>query len=189
MHPAEIENTLDRMIVLTDSRERDTERFRRRMNEIGLWERCKLDFGDYSAKSFRDNGEEISLVGKVHIERKMGLSEIINNFCESGKDSPAVVAWNAEHLLDKVRNRFEWELKRMQLAGARMYLVIENASWEHIYGHKYQSRMKEQAVVATFMAYQARYGLQVIFCNDRLAGQIIHDILRYELREELKKHE
>lgn len=189
MHPTEIENALERMVVLTDSREHDTERFRRRMNEFGLWERSKLDYGDYSAKSFRDDGTEISLVGKVHIERKMGLSEIIGNFTENGKDSPAVVAWNAEHLTDKVRNRFEWELKRAQLAGAKIYLVIENASWEHIYGHKYQSKMNEKAVVATFMAYMARYGLTVLFVNDRLAGSFIKDILRYEMREELKHYD
>ena len=189
LHPTEIENILDRMVVLTDSREHDTERFRRRMDEFGAWERCKLDYGDYSAKSQRDDGSEISLVGKVHIERKMGLSEIINNFCESGKDSPAVQEWNKEHPTDKVRNRFEWELKRAQIAGAKIYLVIENASWEHIYGHKYMSRMNEKAVIASFMAYMARYNLTVLFVFDRLAGRFIKDILRYEMREELKKYE
>jgi len=189
MHPTEVENVLDRLIVLTDSREHDTENFRRRMDVFGAWERCKLDYGDYSAKSYRDDGTEVTLVGKVHIERKMGASEIINNFCESGKDSPAVIQWNKEHPYEKIRNRFEWELKRAQLAGARIYLVIENASWEHIYGHKYQSRMNEKAVIATFMAYMARYGLTVLFVNDRLAGQFIKDILRYEMREELKKYE
>ena len=189
MHPIEVENVLDRLIVLVDSREHDTERFRRRMDELGAWERGKLDYGDYSAKSFRDDGTEITLVGKVHIERKMGLAEIINNFCESGRNSPAVVEWNKAHPKEKIRNRFEWELKRAQLAGARIYLVIENASWEHIYGHKYKSRMNEKAVVATFMAYMARYGLTVLFINDRFAGNFIRDILRYEMREELKRYE
>lgn len=189
MHPIEVENVLERLVVLTDSREHDTEKFRRRMDEFGAWERCKLDFGDYSAKSFRDDGSEITLVGKVHVERKMGLSEIIGNFTESGKDSPAVQEWNKNNPKNKVRNRFEWELKRAQLAGARIYLVVENASWEHIYGHKYQSRMNEKAVVATFMAYMARYDLTILFVNDRLAGHFIKDILRYEMREELKKYE
>ena len=189
MHPAEIDNALDRMITLVDSREHDTDNFRRRMDELGKWERQKLDYGDYSAITSRDDGTVISLVGKVHIERKMGLSEIIGNFTESGKDSPAVREWNAEHPEEKLRNRFEWELKRAQLAGARIYLIVENASWEHIYGHKYMSRMNEKAVIATFMAYMARYNLTVLFVNDRLAGHFIRDILRYEMREELKKHE
>ena len=189
MHPTEIENCLERMVVITDSREHDTEKFRRRMDEFGKWERQKLDYGDYSAVTTRDDGSTVTLEGKVHIERKMGLSEIIGNFTESGKDSPAVQEWNKEHPKDKVRNRFEWELKRMQLAGARMYLVIENASWEHIYGHKYQSRMNEKAVIATFMAYMARYNLTVLFVNSYLSGHFIRDILRYEMREELKKYE
>ena len=187
LHPTEIENCLERLVVLVDSREHDTERFRRRMNELGLWERRKLDYGDYSAISIRDNGEEVSLIGKVHIERKMSLGEIIGNFTEDGKNSPAVVAWNGEHLTDKVRNRFEWELKRAKLDGAKIIIVIENGSWEQIYGHKYQSKMVPTAVIATFMAYMARYDVSVYFVNDRLSGQFIHDILRYYMREELKR--
>lgn len=187
MHPIEIENTLNRLVVLTDSRERDTESFHRRMDEFGLWERRKLDYGDYSAISIRDNGEEVSLVGKVHIERKMSLDEIIGNFCEDGKRSPSVVAWNGEHLTDKVRNRFEWELKRAKLDGAKIYLVIENGGWEKIYGHKYHSKMADKAVIATFMAYMARYDVSVLFINDRLSGKFIREILKYEMREELKK--
>jgi len=189
MHPTEIESCLERLVVLTDSREHDTENFRRRMDEFGAWERCKLDYGDYSAKTYRNDGAEITLVGKVHIERKMGLSEIITNFCESGKDSPAVQEWNKQNPHDKIRNRFEWELKRAQLAGAKIYLVIENATWELIYGHKYRSKMNEKAVIATFMAYMARYDLTVLFVNDRLAGHLIRDILKYSMREELKNYE
>jgi len=189
MHPTEIESCLDRMIVLTDSREHDTDKFRRRMDEFGAWERATLYYGDYTAKTVRNDGTEITLEGKVHIERKSGLSEIIGNFCESALDSPYVQEWNVNHPKEKIRNRFEWELKRAQLAGARIYLVVENATWEHIYGHKFESRMNEKAVIATILAYQARYHLTVLFVNDRLAGRFIKDILRYEMREELKKYE
>lgn len=189
MHPTEIESCLERMVVLTDSREHDTEKFHRRMDEFGLWERTTLYYGDYTAKTSRNDGSEISLVGKVHVERKSGLSEIIGNFCESALDSPYVQEWNKEHPTEKIRNRFEWELKRAQLAGAKMYLVIENASWEHIYGHRYESRMNEKAVIATILAYMARYNLTVLFINDRMTGHFIRDIFKYEMREELKKYE
>jgi len=189
MHPTEIENVLDRMVIYVDTREHDTDRFRRRMDIMGKWERHFLDFADYSAVSYRDNGEEITLEGKVHIERKMSIAEVIGNFTEAGSHSPDVVKWNQEHPDIRLRNRFEWELKRAQMAGAKIYLVIENGSWEHIYGHKYKSKMNEKAVVATLMAYQARYNLQIVFVGDRLSGTVIKDILKYEMREVLKGYE
>ena len=51
MNPFEIDEALDGMVCLVDSREQDTARLRARLNQMDCPnERIKLDFGDYSAK-------------------------------------------------------------------------------------------------------------------------------------------
>ena len=68
MAPHEIEEALKGMVVLVDTREQDTARLRVRLKDMKCeHERCKLDFGDYSAK-VPVNGEWLTL--NVAIERK-----------------------------------------------------------------------------------------------------------------------
>lgn len=85
--------------------------------------REKLDFGDYSCAYVDQDGEEQSLAGVVAIERKMSLDELCLCF---GKDRP----------------RFEREFQRAKEAGARLYLLVEDASWEDVLHGRYRSRMK-----------------------------------------------
>ena len=47
----EIERMLESMVVLVDTREQDTPALRRRLKAIQYpYERCKLDYGDYSCR-------------------------------------------------------------------------------------------------------------------------------------------
>lgn len=74
MTPREIEDALGGMVILVDTREQDTPRLRARLKGMGCsHERCKLDFGDYSAK-FPIGGEWLTL--NVAVERKMDFSEL-----------------------------------------------------------------------------------------------------------------
>lgn len=69
MTPREIEDALGGMVILVDTREQDTPRLRARLKSMNcLYERCKLDFGDYSAK-FSIGGEWLML--NAAVERKM----------------------------------------------------------------------------------------------------------------------
>ena len=62
------------MVVLVDTREQDTARLRVRLKDMKCeYERCKLDFGDYSAK-IPINGEWYTL--NIAVERKMNLDEL-----------------------------------------------------------------------------------------------------------------
>lgn len=166
MTPREIEEALEGMVILVDTREQDTPRFRARLESMNcLYERCKLDFGDYSAK-FSIGGEWLIL--NAAVERKMDFSELAQCFCNG-------------------RARFAREFERAKAADAKIYLLIENQCWEDAYSGNYRSQMKPQAFVASLLAWLARYRCQIIFCDQRTSGNLIHDILYREGREMLER--
>ena len=166
MAPHEIEEALKGMVVLVDTREQDTARLRVRLKDMKCeHERCKLDFGDYSAK-VPVNGEWLTL--NVAIERKMDLDELAQCYCNG-------------------RKRFEREFERAKEAGAKIYLLIENGTWEDAYLGNYRSKMNPHSFVASLLAWLARYRCQLIFCRQRTSGRLIYDILYREAREYLER--
>ena len=166
MAPHEIEEALKGMVVLVDTREQDTARLRVRLKDMKCeYERCKLDFGDYSAK-IPINDEWYTL--NIAVERKMDLDELAQCYCNG-------------------RKRFEREFERAQKAGAKIYLLVENATWEDAYTGNYRSKMAPQALVASILAWLSRYRCQLIFCRQRTSGRLIYDILYREAREYLER--
>lgn len=162
----EIEKALNTLQIIADTREQDTEAFRRRFNVVGLpVTRRKLDFGDYSG-FIKIAGEEFSLENQVVIERKMSVDELCLCF---GKE----------------RQRFQREFQRAKDAGARTYLLIENASWENIFNGKYKSKLSSEALIASIAAWSARYDLIPVFCKPETTGKLIALLLKYEMRERL----
>jgi ERCC4-type nuclease len=162
----EIEKALEEITIIADTREQDTEDFRRRFKAVGLpIIRRKLDFGDYSA-IVNINGEEFSLENQVVIERKMSVDELCMCF---GKE----------------RQRFQREFQRAKEAGARIYLVIENGTWENMFTGRYRSRLSVEALTASLAAWSARYNLIPLFCKPETSGRLIALLLKYELRERL----
>lgn len=156
------------MTLIVDTREQDTDRLRRRIRQTALsFVRQKLDFGDYSAKTTLDNGTEFDISGSVSIERKMNLDELCACYC-------------------KGRKRFTREFERAKLAGAKVYLLIENASWENTFNGKYRSKMTSSALTASMFAWLARYNCQIIFCKEETSGKIIREILYREMKERLE---
>ena len=156
------------MVLLVDTREQDTLFFRRRMKELGLpYIRKKLDFGDYSAKCVTDEGEELDFSGSVAIERKMSLDELC--LCYT-----------------KGRQRFQREFERAKEAGAKLYLLVENSSWEKALAGDYRSRMNPRAFLASLLAWLARYDCQLIFCEARTSGRLMREILYREIKERLE---
>lgn len=163
MHPVEIKNALESMVILVDTREQDTPRLRARLRQMGLpWERHKLDFGDYSAKC-----SDLDLADKVAVERKMDLDELCNCYCRE-------------------RKRFEREFERAKTCGAKLYLLVEDATWEEAYSGQYRSRMKPESLVASMQAWLARYDCQILFCRPATSGRLIRDILYREMKERLE---
>ena len=158
----EVNKLLQNEIIIIDTREHDTEELQLRKRLFPCPNcRQKLNFGDYSIKTILRDDIEFSLADKVCIERKMSLDELAGCF---------------------TRGR---EFQRAKDAGAKIYLLVENGSYEKIVLHDYRSLLKPKAFITSLCAFQARYDLRVIFCESTVAPLIIYDILHYELREAL----
>jgi ERCC4-type nuclease len=163
MHPVEVKTALESMVILVDTREQDTPRLRARLQKMGVpHERYKLNFGDYSVKC-----NSLSLADVVCIERKMNIDELCHCYCQD-------------------RARFEREFERAKSLSAKIYLLIEDATWEDVYGGKYRSKMKPESLVASILAWLARYDCQLLFCKPSTTGQLIKDTFQRELKERLE---
>ena len=166
MTPFEVKNSLESMTILVDTREQDTPTLHRRLKGLNCpYEREKLDFGDYSCKYLLPGGTAHRL--NVAVERKMSFDELCGCFC-------------------KGRGRFTREFERAKEAKAKVYLLIENASWEKAFAGEYRSQMSAQAFVASITAWQARYNCQIQFCKAETSGKLIREILYRELKERLE---
>ena len=171
MHPTELEQVLKTLVILVDTKEQPNERYKQRLISMGVpCERRKLDFGDYSAKVTLPSGKEKTLQNSVCIERKMAIDEICNCFCQH-------------------RKRFTKEFQRAKEAGAKLYLLIEDGSWEQAYKGDYNSLMKPKALIASLTAWAARYNCQIIFCDHKTTGKLIKEIMYRETKERLEDYE
>ena len=161
----EIEHALDNMVFLVDTREQETPSLKARLKHFPKWERQKLDAGDYSAKVCV-NGDWLQI--PVAIERKMNFTELATCYC-------------------KGRDRFQREFERAKAAGAKIYLLVENASWEDAYMGNYRSKMSANSLIASIFAWLARYDCQILFCAPCTTGRLIQSILYWESREFLMR--
>lgn len=163
-----IEECLNSMVILIDTREQASDRAQKRYQTFNRpYRRQKLDYGDYSA-AFTLNGEEIQI--RAAVERKMNLEELSN-------------------CLTRERDRFKREFDRARADGASVYLLVENASWEALMNGHYKTRFNKNAFTASVTAWVARYDLKPIFCKRESSGRLISEILYRELRERLERGE
>ena len=129
----------------------------------------KLEFGDYTIKvNLPHHQREYYLQYKCAIERKANLEELSNNFTQA-------------------RERIEKEFLRGKGA---LHLLIENALYENILLHHYETKYNPKAFISTLKAFEARYQLHVSFMRDKAySGDFIYKTLIYHLRELLVKGE
>lgn len=164
MTGAKIERLLKNMTVIVDTREHQNPQALKRQCAFGVpFIRRKLDFGDYSAY-FEVDGEVYSLEKRVVIERKCCMDEIA--MCYTSQ-----------------RKRFKAEFERAYNAGAKTYLLIENASWEKAYAGIYKSKITPQALIASLTTWLARYNCQLIFCRAQTTPRLITELLKREAKE------
>lgn len=167
MNSAEIQQVLSTLTLVVDTREQNTELFRRRMEHVGIpYVRRKLDYGDYSALVRDTDGTEIALSSRFVIERKMSVDELAQNLTRS-------------------RKRFIREFDRARDAGAKTYLLVEGASWEKTYGGNFRTLVHPNALVASMLTWLARYNCQLIMCRQETTPRLLHDICYRETREYL----
>ena len=173
MSPLEQKDVLETFKVLVDTREQKSKRAESRYRLFGSFDRVKLDYGDYAYNAQLSSGQWLHPPGAaiypaVSVERKMNLDELAECF-----------TWG--------RKRFQAEFERATEHGARVYLLVENATWENLVNGKYRSKFAPAAFEASLLAWQARYGFSLIFCKEETSGRLIKNILFRELKERLER--
>lgn len=164
----EIKDRLKRLEILADTREQVWEHVESSLagKKIAV-QRGKLDFGDYTALIPDGTGGFFSLQDEVVIERKANIDEIAGNFTAD-------------------RRRFEAEFLRARASGVKVFLLIENATWQDIFDHRYRSQLSPKALAASLLSWQAKYGITVVFCRPQESGRILYGILYYWARQRLE---
>ena len=176
MNHFEIDDCLDSMQIIVDTREQPSKRAQRRYEGFCVpYTRQTLSYGDYTYNFCLPSGEMLfsdseTIKGHVIVERKQDLVELSQCFCQS-------------------RERFEREFQRAKENGAAIYLLVEDASWENLINGKYATRFNSQAFFASITAWMARYDIKVIFCKSETSGKMIKEILYRELKERLQRGE
>ena len=171
MNNFDLEKTLSSMTIICDSREHATAEAKKRWESFGVPYRIQaLKSGDYTSEFLLPSGETFSLENYALIERKMSIGEICGNFCQN-------------------RARFIREFERIKEAGAKVYIIVEGASWEAIYNHRYHSQMSPQALAASLTAWMARYNAHIIFCRAETFPKLCREILYREAKEILTNME
>lgn len=175
MDHVDIENCLESMIILHDTREQASERASDRYEQFGCpHHKQLLAYGDYTYNFRLPSGEwyykegEDSIYPDVVIERKMNLTELSGNLCQH-------------------RARFEEEFKRAVNNSAKIYLIVEDDNMEKLYNGKYKTKFHPNAFSASLWAVVTRYDITApIFVKKEISGRVIHDILYRELKNRLE---
>lgn len=74
-------------------------------------------------------------------------------------------------------------------AGAKLYLLIENASWEQVFEGAYRTRMAPKALARSMTAWLARYRCQLLFCTPETSGRLIRELLYRRARNYWRRAE
>ncbi len=162
--------------VIADTREQATDKSRRRYASMGVpVERATLDFGDYTWNAVLPDGQPIwstesRIRPSISIERKESLDELAQCFTRG-------------------RDRFQREFQRAAAHGARIIMIVENASFEKLINGRYRSRFNPNAFLASVTAYTVRYNMNLLFCKEDTSGRLIKEILYRDLKERLERGE
>jgi len=158
----EVKELLKTMTLIIDTREQVNYNILGYLSERGVPHISrKLDVGDYSCEI-----DGMTLEDSIAIERKNSIDEIAGNFTAD-------------------RTRFENEFLRAKANNTKIFLVIENCSWQSIKSHDYRSKMSPAALIGSLLSWQAKYNITIIFTIPEMTGEIITHTLYYWARENL----
>ena len=157
----ELQAQLKELKIIIDRREKVNDHIVKLFEQKGIQIIDRnLDVGDYACQLGDKTFEH-----DFAIERKANLDEICGN-------------------LTTDRDRFEREFLRARAHGnTKLFLLIENSSWEDILSHNYQSKFKPLSLIASLLSWQVRFNLTIIMCKKETSAKIIYDTLYYAARE------
>ena len=167
---------LESMKILVDRREQPTERSKRRYESFGIpYEYATLSYGDYTYNAKKPNGEWLydegqTISARIVLERKMNLDELASCFTHS-------------------RDRFKREFERAKEHNAKVFLLVEDATWENLMNGKYRSKFNANAYLASLCTRLVRYDLCFINCKAESTGRIIKEFFYRDLLARIEKGE
>lgn len=164
----EIQNILKSAIVVCDTREQKNSHITDYFTKKNIpFTHEKLDFGDYTIKIEAPTAmRDFYLDDICVIERKASLNELSGNLAHE-------------------RERIEREFMR---AKGKVFLLVENAKYEDIRQHKYDTQYTPKAFMGTLKTFEARHNIIIKFMQDAsYSGDYIYTTLIYHLREALKE--
>ena len=162
--------------IIVDTREQDTPRAKERYNAFGVpYTRGTLSYGDYAGNITLPGGGKyydtsVTVSARCVVERKMNLDELAGCFTRG-------------------RDRFQREFERAADHSCRVFLLCENGSIEKIMRHEYRSRFNPDAFLASIIAWNIRYDMQLIFCTQLTTGRMIREILYRDIKERIEQGE
>lgn len=167
---------LSTLRIIIDTREKPGKKADHRYSQFCCpYMKSGLLVGDYCFNVNLPSGRELIEVGSkaitpkyVAIERKCCLDEAISIFVGNKKI------------------QFKNEIQRAKDANCKLYLLIENSSWEEVISGKYRSKIEPDVLLSLFLSYQTQFDMPIVFCPESHSGKIIHDILYYELKKQIR---
>ena len=173
MTEKEIRHCIEHIQLLGDNREHKTDEFIARCSRLkelsgSSVKLTTINAGDYSARTWDMQGNEIDLREIVVVERKQSLDELATN-------------------LTKEKERFEREFTRAKDKGTKVYLLVENMSFTKLFNGTMPNHpfINKNSVLGAFFSFVARYRLQVLFCKPSQTADIIYHVMCKELEEYL----
>ena len=166
----EIKELLKSMVILVDTREQQWIHIKEWLDSKKIAHKVmKLDFCDYSfmipANPELGIVRDLYFTDKIALERKNSLDEVSGNLTQG-------------------RTQFENEFIRSN--GAKVHLLIENASYEDIGAHRYKTEYNPMSFLASLHSFESRYSLSLNFIKDnKCSGQFIYFTFYYWLRNYL----
>lgn len=153
------------MVLVCDNREQKNQHILKWLNDNNIpYKIDKLETADYTF--YLPNYPELDMDNKFLVERKGSLNEIVGN-------------------LTKDRPRFMREFERVR-QDQQIHIVAEGASWKKIMNGTYRSDFSPASFMASLLTINMRYSCPIWFCTPEESGALIYNILKYELREQLK---
>lgn len=168
----EMKEILKKITIIADTREQKNSHILSYLNEKKIpYISQALNYGDYSymlpASASHGIQRDLYFTGDIIFERKADLDELSGNLAQK-------------------REQFENEFLRA--GNSKKYLIIERGSYTDMFSHNYSTKLSEKAFIASIMALQHRYNINVSFVDEAISGAFIYAQCYYHLREFLKSN-
>lgn len=164
----EITEIIRKACIVVDTREQKCDHILKFFDSKKIpYCREKLDYGDYTIKIDAPSvSRDFYFADILTIERKANLNELSGNLAHE-------------------RERMIKEFSRVR---GKLILLIEDATYDDIVNHKYDTQYEPKSFIATLKSFEDRFGFSTHYQKDKqYTGHYIYQTLIYALRNKLKQ--